>query len=224
MNGTSVFEYNKNRLIATVTLDSCPQAIAVVKDYLTSRLIPDEERTENPIQYIDRLLRSLPDKEAAKIDIDREATILRGFGIRATTKAIPLIAAIPNQPEYSGTIDITKGYRSSNVAIVDLTKSRKFKDRATLEVSFDNSTGDDTKPIFWMQYDGLLTNAAQAGFTVQRGTLDEQIAAFKEDKESYFRGNVRQAMSSFEYPELKLVLQFLWGNNLPEDIQRQLVQ
>ncbi len=223
MDETSVFEYKNNNLIARVTLADFPQAVTVVKDYLTSRLIPEAERAENPIEYIDRLLKSLPPREAAKINIEREI-LLRGSSIKNTTKASPLIADIPVEPKYCGKIiDITKGNRSSNIVVMENLKYGTIKGKGTIQVFFENSTGDDTRPLYLMQYDGLFKNAAEAGFSTQRDTLDEQIATFKHD-DTYFQSNVKEAMSSFEYPELKLVLQFLWGNNLPEDIQRQLVQ
>ena len=120
---------------------------------------------------------------------------------------------------YLGEFNITKGYRPANTVKLDLAAQ---KTTVSMGLKFDGHTGDDTRPLFWMQYDSLFNAAVSAGFEVNRGTLDSEIGAFKSDENSYFRGNVREAMSAFHPSELELVLSFLWPEGIPKDVQRQM--
>ena len=221
------FQYVNQSLASTVATERFPDAINVVKNYLLSRTPRSEEDIPKPnipanpgFSLIDlssgfnTFVRTDPALLHREVEGARESQ----HGLAEKIQELPSNVAQLNKT-YSEQFNITRGYRSANVAQVDLASEEAI---VSVRVRFNGSTGDDTRPLFWMQYDALLKAGESTGFAISRGTLDREIEEFISDENSYFRGNVREAMSAFHQSELDLVLSFLWPKGIPKDVKRQL--
>ncbi len=220
------FRYVNYSLDASVTRDRFPSAIGVVQNYLLSRIPGSKESKSVAVP---------PNPRFSVIDLSS------GFGFPVRTDPAVLrqgleyfhqsqlnlsekLRGVPSdatllRSTYSEEFNITRGLRPANMALLNVASQGNTY---SIGLKFKNHTGDDTRPLFWMQYDSLLKAAGSTEFAVDRGTLDEEITMFKSDASSYFRGNVKEAMSGFHPSELDLVLSFLWPEGLPEDVKRQL--
>lgn len=190
--------------------DQAAKAIRLIKEYLISRAPQDgEPRTmpqipANPTFYAIDLggfdMREIRTNPAhLKQGLERHYKTQEGVAER--------IAQIPTQPPYQGMFNITRGHRPANIA--DIALSAASKKEIEINITFINNTGDDTRPLFFMQYDALLKKAQAAGIPINRNALDCRIEAFRSE-DTYFRRNPSEAMSSFAPSELKLALDFLW--------------
>lgn len=216
----NTFRYNSGKLYADVSAEMLPKAVSLIKEYLTSRLYSDAERQENPQDFIDRTLKSMPDRMADKVNLDKLLTI-RQIGLQVHQKVAAEVKAIPETGSYQRQINITRGSRPANVA--ELKVETNGKGKAQIELSFSSSCGDETRPLRWMQYDALLTKAKDAGFDLDRGSLDQEVEEFKASDSTYFRtGPINEVMSAFDWSELEAAVNFLWQGNLPEDMRRKL--
>lgn len=215
----NTFRYEGQRLHADVSADMLPKAVSMVKDYLASRLYSDEERQENPINFMDRTLKSMPDTLARQANLNM-LLMKRQMTVQAHERATAEIEAIPENGQYQGAINITRGYRPGNVAELKVEKSNEG--RATIELYFGSQVGDETRPLRWMQYDALLSKAEEFGFSTDRGSMDTEVSEFANDQDSYFRMAIEESMSAFDWSELESAVNFLWPKELPEDIRAKL--
>jgi len=221
------FQYVNRSLAATVATERFPDAINVVKDYLLSRIPRSEDDISKPNILANPGVSVINLSSGLSTFVRTDPALLRRGVERARESQYGLAEKIQELPSniaqmnktYSEQFNITRGYRQANVAQVDLASEGA---KVSVGVRFDGSTGDDTRPLFWMQYDALLKAAEFAGFVIGRGTLDQEIEKFVSDENGYFRGNIREAMSAFHQSELDLVLSFLWPKGMPEDVKRQL--
>ena len=215
-----MFRYEGQRLYADISAANLPKAVSIIKEYLTSRLYSEEERREDPINFIDRALSDMPDFLAQSVNLNM-LLMKRETALQAHEEAAKEITAIPLETSYRGKINITRGYRPGNVA--ELLVESNGEGRATIEIYFNSQCGDETKPILWMQYNALLEKAVDEGFSVDRGTIDQEVEAFKEEDSTYFRtGPINEVMSAFDWSELELAVNFLWPEELPQDMKRKL--
>ncbi|MEK6845211.1 MAG: hypothetical protein AABY26_00510, partial [Nanoarchaeota archaeon] len=157
----------------------------------------------------------------SEAQINKMLTI-RAIGLQEHQRVAAQVQAIPETTDsYQGQINITRGYRPANIA--DMRIEVDGKGRAQIELNFDSYCGDETRPIKWMQYDALLAKAKEAGFDSNRGSLDQEVEAFKADDSTYFKtGPIDEVMSAFEWSELEAAVDFLWKGDLPEDMKRKL--
>jgi len=217
---TNTFRYEGRRLQADVSLDMLPKTVSMIKDYLTSRLYSEEEKQEDPINFLDRTLKSMPNAVAFQLN-PIMLLMKRERALQEHERAAAEIKAIPENGSYQRDINITRGYRPANIAKLKIeTNSER---NATIELYFSSSCGDETRPLVWMQYDALLRKAADEGFTVDRDSMDQEVEAFKVDDSTYFRtGPINEVMSAFDWSELESAVNFLWPEQLPEDIRAKL--
>ncbi len=215
----NTFRYEGQKLYADISTERLPEAVSIIKSYLASRLYSEDERQENPIEFIDKTLKSMPDVMAGQANVN---TLLmkRQMTIQAQERAVAEVRAIPEQKPYHGVINITRGYRPGNVA--ELRVENNNEGRATIELYFGSQIGDETRPLRWMQYDALLTKAEKAGFKVDRGSMDQEVSEFASDEYSYFRVAIGESMSAFDWSELESAVNFLWPTQLPEEVRLQL--
>ncbi|HLD78949.1 MAG TPA: hypothetical protein VJA18_00140 [Candidatus Nanoarchaeia archaeon] len=219
------FRYEGQRLVADVSRDLLPKAVSLIKDYLTSRLYSKKEKQENPMDFMDRTLKSMPNAVAFKV-IENPTMLLmkRERALQVHEQAAGEIAAIPDDsvyPPYQGEINITRGYRPANVAQLKIEANGAW--RALVELHFTSSCGDETRPLWLMQYSALLTKAQEAGFGSDKGSMDAEVSEFANKPDSYFRtGPINEVMSAFDWSELEAAVNFLWPNQLPEDIRAKL--
>ncbi len=219
----NTFRYEGQRLYADVSVDMLPKAVSLIKGYLASRLYSEEERREDSMDFLDRTLKSMPDQVARNLSDTQINKIfaIREIGLQVHQRVYGEIAAIPEDSSYQGEINITRGYRPGNVAKIKVEKNREGK--AHIELYFDSQCGDETRPLRWMQYDALLSKAKEAGFSSDRGSIDQEVEAFRVDDSTYFRtGPIDEIMSAFDWSELEAAVHFLWSEELPEDIRRKL--
>ncbi len=218
-NDENMFRYSGHRLYAEVSLNLLPKAVSMVKDYLASRLYSDEEKQEDPMDFMDKTLKSMPDAMARQANLNM-LLMKRQMALQAHERAAAEIEAIPEGEAYQGAINITRGYRPGNVA--ELRVEKNGEGRATIELYFGSQVGDETRPLRWMQYDALLAKAEKAGFTVDRGSMDTEVLEFAADQDSYFRIAIEESMSAFDWSELESAVNFLWPEQLPEDVRAKL--
>ncbi len=216
---TNTFRYEGHRLYADVSADMLPKAISMIKGYLTSRLYSEEERQEDPLDFMDKTLKSMPDAMARRVNLDM-LLMKRQMALQAHERAAAEIEAIPGDSPYQGAINITRGYRPGNVA--ELRIKKNGEEGALIELYFGSHVGDETRPLRWMQYDALLTKAEEAGFIADRGIMNTEVSEFAEDQDSYFRMAIEESMSAFDWSELESAVNFLWSEQLPEDIKAKL--
>ncbi len=218
-----IFRYESGRLYADVSTSALPRAISLIKEYLLSRLYSDEERREEPLDFLDRTLDSMSRSMSMSANLDK-ILMVRRAGLKMHEEAAEQLKAIPETVPatrpYQASINITRGYRPANIAEIKVDK--KGKGRACIDLFFGSSVGDDTKPLRWMQYDALMSRAQKAGFKVDRGTMDADIKKFAESEASYFRKCIQEAMSAFEYSELEAAINFLWPSGWPDDVKKKL--
>ncbi|MEK6937874.1 MAG: hypothetical protein AABX04_02425 [Nanoarchaeota archaeon] len=216
----NTFRYEGQRLYADVSADMLPKAVSLIKEYLASRLYSDKEKQEDPMDFMDRTLKSMPDSLARRVDLD-QLLMKRQMTMQAHERAAKEIAAIPKDSLYQGEINVTRGYRPGNVAKIKVETNGEGK--ARIELYFNSYCGDETRPIKWMQYDALLKKAADGGFNVDRGTMAQEVGDFKKSDSTYFRiGPIDEVMSAFDWSELESAVNFLWSEGLPEDMRAKL--
>lgn len=214
----NTFRYERQRLIAEVSPDMLPKAVFIIKDYLASRLYSKEEKLEDPMDFLDKTLKSMPDAIARQANINM-LLMKRKMALRAHERAAAEIEAIPEKSVYQGAINITRGYRQANIAEL---RFETNDEGATIGLYFGSEVGDETRPLRWMQYDALLTKAEEAGFNADRGLMDKEVSDFTNDSDSYFRMAIEESMSAFDWSELESVVNFLWPKQLPEDVRAKL--
>lgn len=216
----NTFRYEKQHLYADISADMLPKAVSLIKDYLASRLYSDKEKQEDPIDFMDRTLKSMPDSLAQQINLNL-LLLRRSMTLQTQERAADEIAAIPETSPYQGAVNITRGYRPANIA--EITVEKDTKGKGHIKLYFDSQVGDETRPLMWMQYDALLAKAKEAGFNSDKGSLDQEVEAFKADDSTYFRiGPIDEIMSAFDWSELENVINFLWHKDLPEDMKQKL--
>lgn len=213
-----MFRYSGHRLYAEVSPDILPKAVSIIKDYLASRIYSEEDRLENPLDFVDRTLKSMPDAIAGQANLNR-LLMKRQMTVQAHERAAAEIEAIPENGSYQGTINITRGYRPGNVAEL---RFETNDEGAIIELYFGSQVGDETRPLRWMQYDALLAKAEEAGFNANRGSMDAEVSEFASDEDSYFRMAIEESMSAFDWSELESAVNFLWPEQLPEDVRAKL--
>lgn len=219
----NMFRYDNGMLHVNVSTEMLPKAVSVIKEYLSSRLYSDQEREENPMDFLDRTLKSMPNQMAmglSEAQINKILTI-RKIGLQVQQKVYGEIAAIPDNSSGRTEINITRGYRPGNVAHITVMKYEGGT--ASIQLHFSNTTGDESRPLRWMQYDALLAKAKEAGFNSDKGTLDQEVETFRTDDSTYFRtGPIDEVMSAFEWSELEAAVNFLWKGDLPDDMKKKL--
>lgn len=213
------FRYERQRLVADVSVDTLPKAVSLIKDYLASRLYSEEEKQEDPMDFIDRALKSMPNAIAGQANLNG-LLMKRKITLREHERAAAEIEAIPENGLYKRAINITRGYRPANIAEIKIEPNGE--ERARIELYFNNQTGDETRPLAWMQYDALLTKAKEAGFNADIGLMDKEVSEFASDEDSYFRMAIEESMSAFDWSELESTVNFLWPEQLPEDVRAKL--
>lgn len=215
-----MFRYEGQRLHADVSADMLPKAVSLIKEYLASRLYSEKERQEDPINFMDQALKSMPDSLARQVNLGA-LLMKRQMVMQVHEKAGGEIAALPDDSSFQREINITRGYRPGNVAKIKV--ETNGEGRSHIELYFDSQCGDETRPLRWMQYDTLLAKAKEAGFGSDRGSMDQEIEVFKSNDSTYFRtGPINEVMSAFDWSELELAISFLWRGELPDDIRQKL--
>ena len=216
----NIFRYEGHKLYAEVSEDMLPKAVSLIKSYLASRLYSEEEKLEDKSSFFKKTVDRMPTVVALQVN-PVMFLMKRDRALQAHKRAAVEIEEIPKNGSYKGDIDITRGYRPANIA--ELRFEINDKRRATIELYFGSEVGDETRPLIWMQYDALLKKVAGEGFAVDRGSMDQEVEAFKVDDSTYFRtGPINEVMSAFDWSELESVVNFLWSDQLPEDMKAKL--